>query len=43
MGEAVPGTGRTERMAAVLEVLPAHGTFPAIGWAYWQVGRRGNR
>ncbi|MYT19992.1 hypothetical protein GTW69_06765 [Streptomyces sp. SID7760] len=42
-GEAIAGTGRTESMAAVLEVLPAHAMFPDIGWAHWQVGRRGDR
>ncbi|MEU8842984.1 hypothetical protein AB0D97_28260 [Streptomyces roseus] len=43
MGEDIPGTGRAQRTATVLEVLPAHAMFPDIGWAHWQVGRRGGR
>ncbi|MFE5768573.1 PIN domain-containing protein [Streptomyces sp. NPDC056485] len=43
LGGAVPGTGHTERMAAVLEVLTAHAMFVNVGRAHWQVGRRGGR
>ena len=44
LGEAVPGTGHTERMAAVLDVLTAHPMFVDVtGRGHWQVGRLGSR
>ncbi|MFG2142605.1 PIN domain-containing protein [Streptomyces sp. NPDC048696] len=44
LGEAVPGTGHTGRMAAVLDVLTAHAMFVDVtGRGHWQVGRLGSR
>ncbi|NEB01927.1 PIN domain-containing protein [Streptomyces sp. SID13726] len=44
LGEAVPGAGHTERMAAVRAVLTAHAMFVDVtGRGHWQVGRLGSR
>ena len=44
LGEAVPGAGHTERMAAVRDVLTAHAMFVDVtGRGHWQVGRLGSR
>lgn len=44
LGEAIPGVGHTERMAAVLDVLTAHAMFVDVtGRGHWQVGRLGGR
>ncbi|MFE2296392.1 PIN domain-containing protein [Streptomyces sp. NPDC059452] len=44
LGEAVPGTTHTGRMAAVLDVLSAHAMFVDVtGRGHWQVGRLGSR
>ncbi|MFB8089609.1 PIN domain-containing protein [Streptomyces sp. NPDC055992] len=44
LGEAVPGTGHTERMAAVKNVLTTHAMFvDATSRGHWQVGRLGDR
>ncbi|MEU8136520.1 PIN domain-containing protein [Streptodolium elevatio] len=44
LGKAVPGAGRTGRMAAVLDVLAAHAMFVDVkGSGQWQVGRLGGR
>ncbi|MER6218717.1 PIN domain-containing protein [Streptomyces sp. NPDC001674] len=44
LGAAVPGTGHTARMAAVLDVLTAHAMFVDVtGRGHWQVGRLGGR
>ncbi|MFD8760524.1 hypothetical protein [Streptomyces mirabilis] len=44
LGDSIPGSGHTGRMAAVLDVLAAHPTFVDVtGQGHWQVGRLGNR
>ncbi|ROR33847.1 hypothetical protein EDD39_7669 [Kitasatospora cineracea] len=42
LGEGIPGTGHTERMAAVREVLNSYPMFvDTTGQGHWQVGRLG--
>ncbi|QKW20657.1 hypothetical protein HUT16_17690 [Kitasatospora sp. NA04385] len=41
LGEVVPGTGHTARMASVLDVLTAHEMFVEVDRGHWQVGRLG--
>ncbi|MEU8729393.1 PIN domain-containing protein [Streptomyces tendae] len=44
LGDAVPGAGHTERMAAVRDVLTGYALFVDVtGRGHWQVGRLGSR